>query len=119
LTSLLSFNVGVELGQLLVLALLIPALDLFFRRAVPERTGTIILSALVAHTGWHWMMERWDRFRQYRFELPDFDASVLAAVTRWLLILVLGAGGMWLLAGWMRRRMARQSVDISVGPHGG
>src|SRR5208283_3411662 len=59
LASLLSFNVGVELGQLLVLALLIPALDLLFRYAVAERMGTIILSALVAHTAWHWMTERW------------------------------------------------------------
>jgi hypothetical protein len=109
LTSLLSFNIGVELGQLLVLALLIPALDLFFRRAITERTGTIILSALIAHTAWHWMMDRWDRFRQYRFEWPEFDAGALALLMRWLLILVLGAGGMWLLTGWMRRRMARQS----------
>ncbi|HKF67843.1 MAG TPA: HupE/UreJ family protein, partial [Vicinamibacterales bacterium] len=48
LTSLLSFNVGVELGQLVVLALLVPALDLLFRYVVAERMGTIILSALVA-----------------------------------------------------------------------
>src|SRR3984893_10218415 len=65
LTSLLSFNVGVELGQLLVLALLIPALELLFRFAVPERTGTIILSALVAHTAWHWMIERGERLGPY------------------------------------------------------
>ncbi|HKF69361.1 MAG TPA: HupE/UreJ family protein, partial [Vicinamibacterales bacterium] len=57
-TSLLSFNVGVELGQLVVLALLVPALDLLFRYVVAERMGTIILSALVAHTGWHWMTDR-------------------------------------------------------------
>ena len=31
LTSLLSFNVGIELGQLLVLALVVPALNLLFR----------------------------------------------------------------------------------------
>ena len=58
LTSLLSFNIGVELGQLLVLAVLIPALELLFRYVVAERMGTVILSALVAHTAWHWMMER-------------------------------------------------------------
>ena len=59
LTSLLSFNVGVELGQLLVLA----AGDSGARRccfatACAERIGTIVLSAIVAHTGWHWMTER-------------------------------------------------------------
>ncbi len=64
--SLVAFNAGVELGQLAVLIVLVPALDFFLRRVVPERTGTIILSALVAHTGWHWMLERWDRLHQYR-----------------------------------------------------
>src|SRR5205807_5399420 len=54
LTSLLSFNLGVELGQLLVLIVLIPALEILFRRVVEERMGTIILSALVGHTAWHW-----------------------------------------------------------------
>src|SRR4029079_15347659 len=66
LTSLLSFNVGVELGQLLVLLLLVPLLDALFRFVVAERMGTIILSALVAHTGWHWMIERADRLRQFK-----------------------------------------------------
>ena len=61
LTSLLSFNVGVELGQLLVLVVLVPALQLLFRYVVAERIGTIILSALVAHTAWHWTPERWER----------------------------------------------------------
>src|SRR5947207_8134283 len=61
LASLLSFNVGVELGQLLVLAVLVPALEILFRFVVTERMGTIILSALIAHTGWHWMLERWER----------------------------------------------------------
>ena len=57
-TSLLSFNIGVEAGQLLVLALLVPALDLLFQYVVAERVGTIILSAFIAHTGWHWLIER-------------------------------------------------------------
>jgi hypothetical protein len=61
LISLLSFNIGVELGQLLVLALLIPALAVLFRYVVAERIGAIMLSALVAHTGWHWMIERVER----------------------------------------------------------
>src|SRR3954463_12860636 len=69
LASLLAFNVGVELGQLLVLMALVPALDLLFRYVVAERIGTIILSTLVAHTGWHWMTERWERLRQYHVEI--------------------------------------------------
>jgi hypothetical protein len=107
LTSLLSFNVGVELGQLLVLGLMIPALDLLFRFVVAEKTGTIILSALVAHTGWHWMVERWERFRQYRVEWPAFDAGLVAGWLRWMAALAVLAGLAWLLTGLMRA--ARQS----------
>src|SRR5690606_24714977 len=48
LSSLLAFNVGVELGQLLVLLVLIPALGYVFTRVVSERMGVIILSTIVA-----------------------------------------------------------------------
>jgi HupE/UreJ protein len=112
LTSLLSFNLGVELGQLLVLGLLVPAMNLLFRR-VPERMGTIVLSALVAHTGWHWMVERWDRLRQFRFPWPALDAAVLASATRWLMLAVVAAGLVWLgrrvLLPAARRRVAKEA----------
>jgi hypothetical protein len=114
LTSLLSFNIGVELGQLLVLAVLVPALELMFRYVVAETMGTIILSALVAHTAWHWMMERWDRLRQFRFEWPEINAAFLASSLRWLMVLVILAGLWWLFSGPVRRfvvgsRSARES----------
>ncbi len=111
LTSLLSFNIGVELGQLLVLAVMIPALELLFRYVVAERMGTIILSALVAHTAWHWMMERYDRLRQFRFEWPEINAAFLASTLRWLMLLVIVAGLWWLGSGVLRRfgGPARQS----------
>jgi HupE/UreJ protein len=112
LTSLLSFNLGVELGQLLVLGLLVPAMNLLFRR-VPERMGTIVLSALVAHTGWHWMVERWDRLRQFRFPWPELDAAVLASATRWLMLAVVAVGLVWLgrrvLLPAARRRVAKEA----------
>jgi hypothetical protein len=104
LTSLLSFNVGVELGQLLVLAVLIPALDLLFRYVVAERMGTIILSALVAHTAWHWMMERWEVFRRYRIQLPVFDAALLASILMWLMLIVIAGGAVWFIATLLRPR---------------
>jgi len=103
LTSLLSFNIGVELGQLLVLAVLVPALELLFRYVVAERMGTIILSALVAHTAWHWMMERFDRLRQFRFEWPEINAAFLAGALRWLMLLLIVAALWWLGSGVLRR----------------
>jgi hypothetical protein len=99
LTSLLSFNIGVELGQLLVLVLLIPTLDFLFRFVVAERLGTIILSAFVAHTAWHWLTERADVLRKYRFEWPALDAAFLASSMRWMMLLVVAAGLYWLVFG--------------------
>ena len=101
ISSLLSFNVGVELGQLMVVALLVPALAVLFRYGVKERIGTIVLSALVAHTGWHWMTERWGVLRQFEF-LPAFDLAFAVSAMGWLvLILVLGGLG-WLTYGRLR-----------------
>jgi hypothetical protein len=97
LTSLLSFNVGVEGGQLLVLVLAIPALDALFRHGVPERLGTIVLSAIVAHTGWHWMTERGGRLALYQFEWPAFDALFLDLLLRWSMVAVGLAGVAWLI----------------------
>ena len=64
-SSLVSFNVGVEIGQLLILTLFVFALDLLFRYVVAERMGTVILSAFVAHTGWHWTIERAGNLRLF------------------------------------------------------
>ncbi len=98
LASLLSFNIGVELGQLLVLVLLIPLLHAFFKFAVAERMGTIILSALVAHTGWHWMLDRGERLRQFRFVWPVLTAAMLAAAMRVLMVILILGGLVWLVA---------------------
>jgi hypothetical protein len=96
LTSLLAFNVGVELGQLLVLVLAIPALELVFRFVVAEKLGTIFLSALVIHTAWHWMVERADQLRQ--FETPALDAVFFLSALRWAMALVALAGLVWLVS---------------------
>ncbi|MDZ7636654.1 MAG: HupE/UreJ family protein [Bryobacterales bacterium] len=61
--SLAAFNVGVELGQFAVLLVLVPMLNILFRFALPERVGTIVLSTLIAHTGWHWLLERAELLR--------------------------------------------------------
>jgi hypothetical protein len=102
LTSLLSFNVGVELGQLLVLAVCVPALNLLFRYGIPERLGTIVLSAIVGHTAWHWMGDRWDRLRQ--FEWPALDVTVLLLVVRWTMAAVAVAAALWAARRLIRRR---------------
>jgi hypothetical protein len=115
LTSLVSFNVGVEIGQLLVLVVAVPALDALFRRGVPERLGTIVLSVVVAHTGWHWMTERGALLSQYRFEWPVVDLAFLDLLLRWSMLAVGLAGVAWLIFGVLAKRLRTTSYpDGSV-----
>ncbi len=106
LTSLVSFNVGVELGQLLVLVVLIPTLNLVFRYVLAERIGTILLSALVAHTGWHWATERGAQLLQ--FPVPAFNVAGLTTAIRLLLLMVVAAFLVWILFGVVRRPAPRR-----------
>ena len=101
LLSLFSFNVGIELGQLAVLAVMLPALALF-RRVVPERMGVIILSALAAHTAWHWMMERWEALKQAPW--PTLDAAAVITLARWAAALLLAFGAASMLVKWLGRK---------------
>jgi hypothetical protein len=113
LTSLLSFNIGVELGQLLVLVLMIPALDLLFSRVVQERLGTIILSTLVAHTGWHWMTERYNTFRQYDLSMPELTPAFIAELLRYAMFFVALAGVLWLISVLSKRGEASEVKSTS------
>ena len=100
-TSLFAFNVGVELGQLLVLLVLIPLLALLFRYVLPEKIGVIILSALVVHTAWHWMIERGSTLGEYDWSM---DAASLARGLRWTMVAVGVAAAIWLLSTMKKSR---------------
>jgi hypothetical protein len=102
-TALFAFNVGVELGQVVVLLVLVPALSLAFRY-VPEKLGTIILSAFVAHTAWHWLVERYADLR--KFSLPPFDAAAAASAMRWAMAAIVLAVLVWFVNGRMKRWLA-------------
>ena len=121
-TSLVSFNIGVELGQLLVIALTIPALAWAFKHVVAERMGTIILSAIVAHTAWHWMLDRGAILRQYRVQLPTLDLALLASMMRGLmLVLIVVAAGwaMFELYGRLVRRGDKAPATPALVPRTG
>ena len=102
-TSLLGFNAGVELGQLFALLFMVPGLALLFAKVISARTGGILISALVAHTSWHWMAERWGVLTAYDFQRPAFDAAFGAAVLRWVALLLIVLGVAWGLALAYRR----------------
>jgi hypothetical protein len=102
-SSLLAFNVGVELGQVFVLAVAVPALAWLFRRVVPERIGTIVLSALVAHTAWHWMTERAATLPEYDYAWPALDAAFVVSALRLLMLGLIVVGAVWVLSGVVGR----------------
>jgi len=81
LTSLLSFNAGIELGQLLVLVLVVPALNLLFRY-VDARVGGILIAVIVGHTAWHWLADRFAALRN--FAPAEVVAGIAASPLPWL-----------------------------------
>ena len=112
--SLLAFNAGVELGQLFVLALAIPVLALLFNMVVSDRMGTIVLSAIVAHSAWHWMLERGGSLRAYEFRWPAFDAAFAVGAMRAAIVMIVAGVAMWLLAT-MGGRLAPIAVEREAG----
>jgi hypothetical protein len=109
LVSLFSFNVGIEIGQILVLCVMVPALALVRRYLLVGRVGTIILSAIVAHTGWHWMSERWDALSKAAWPSPDWDTVVVAA--RWVALLLVAAG----VIGYVAKRLRLGRIEPVAG----
>lgn len=106
-TSLLAFNVGVELGQLLVIALAIPLLTWILRRVVAERVGVIVLSAVVAHESWHWMTARFAVLREYRIAWPAPDVALVVVLMRSLMLLLIIVAVLWGVSALVAR-LARE-----------
>jgi hypothetical protein len=102
LLSLLAFNVGVEAGQLAVLAAALPALWVLARAPVVARWGTPAASIVAALVASRWLAERLPALRT---ALPERGAGavVVAAATG-----VACAAAAVALAARLRRRAARR-----------
>ena len=96
LVSLFAFNVGIEIGQVLVLAVMLPALAVVRRYVLPGRVGMIILSAIVADTGWHWMIDRADVL--WNAPWPPPSAAGFAILAFWVAGILIVAGGLSFIA---------------------
>jgi hypothetical protein len=101
-TSLLAFNVGIEIGQLLVLALLVPVLQWSFQKLMTPKIGVILASAIVAHTAWHWMTTRGAVLGDYGWWPPE--AASLAFLLRLLMVVVAIVAMVWLVRSRRGRR---------------
>lgn len=95
LLSLAAFNVGVEIGQLIFLAAVVPILGLMCRTARAERYIVIILSVIVGHTAWHWALERYAELRLKPWPAIDWFSVMMTAALLVLLALLISAA--WLL----------------------
>jgi hypothetical protein len=109
LVSLLSFNIGIEIGQIAVLAILLPALALVRRYVLARRVGTIILSAIVAHIGWHWMVDRAEVL--WKVPWPTLDGAAIASLARWVAGILVVAGAIRWIAKRLPRRPERAGVS--------
>jgi len=102
LVSLLSFNVGIEIGQLAVLCVFLPALALLFRGRMAGRMGIIVLSAIIANIAWQWMVQRGEALWQTPW--PQLTMPAVLTLARWVVALSLAVGAAKLLAKWVERK---------------
>jgi hypothetical protein len=112
--SLFTFNLGVEIGQILVLLVTVPLVSFLFKRVVAERLGIIILSAFVAHTAWHWMTARGSELREYAFAWPALDLALALSAMRAGIVLLIIGGAAWALSELYKRLSANPPSVESV-----
>ena len=110
IAALLAYNVGLELGTVIILAIAVPAFNLLFAQAVPERAGIIVSSVLAGHVGWHWMTERLAIARMSTW--PLLDLNLLLAIVRSLLALTVIGGAAWFIAGFLRKKPPVAGAEI-------
>jgi hypothetical protein len=102
LVSLLSFNVGIEIGQLAVLCVFVPALALLFRGRMAGRMGIIVLSAIIANIAWQWMVQRGEV--HWKTPWPQLTVPGLMILARWTVALSLAVVVAKLLAKWIEHK---------------
>jgi hypothetical protein len=102
LVSLLSFNVGIEIGQLAVLCMFVPALALLFRGRMAGRMGIIVLSAIIANIAWQWMVQRGEVL--WKTPWPQLTVPGLMILARWTVALSLAVVVAKLLAKWIEHK---------------
>jgi hypothetical protein len=104
LTSLLAFNAGVEIAQLVAIVTAASAVTLLFRRLASPRVAAIVLSALAAHTGWDWMLARGALLWEFPWQMPSLGA--LLAVAVWPFLAAVAAAGAWGVRRFLEKRTA-------------
>jgi hypothetical protein len=116
--SLAAFNVGVELGQLLVLAVVVPVLAWVFTRVAKPVVLTAVLSALVGHTAWHWMTERFGELAAYDVSIAASGMVFWLGVLRLALLAAVSLAVAWGLSGVFDRLSGGKGALSAAGEAG-
>ena len=101
-----------SLGQVVVVAL-VPASGWLFRR-IPERIGTILLSALVAHSAWHWMTGA-DPCSAVPVRMAGARRGAAGGPDAAAMLVLIVAGAAWLMLS-LARRLAQSGAGGSLRP---
>lgn len=100
--SILAFAIGAAVSIFIVAGLMTMAIALLFTWVAEERMGTIVLSAIVAHSAWHSMASRYADFRRYPIRWPGFDLLLLASLLRWMMAAIAVAAAVWVYRTFVR-----------------
>jgi hypothetical protein len=82
---------------------LVPALLLLFRGALAGRMGIVLLSAIVAHQAWHWMIDRGAVLLQTPWPRPTWQGVLTLA--QWVVAVIVAVAAVRLLPKWIGRKV--------------
>jgi len=94
--ALVSFNVGLVLAVVLVGALAWAAMRLV-ARVLGARLGIVVVSAILGHQAWHWMLDRGHQFAHALEHASQAGLRTALLITAlWLIPALLLGAGAWL-----------------------
>ncbi len=93
--SAVSFNLGVALGEVVALVFALGALSILFTYVTGRRLGVVVLSILLGHVAWHWMMDSSHRLEHGASALVSTGS--VAVIAWWVLVGLLVGGVAWFL----------------------
>jgi putative flippase GtrA len=109
--SLLFFIIGIEVGQLVLLAVLLLVTAVLVRYIFVGQAGTYVLLGLIALIAWPWMLERGEILSRTQWQTTE-----LRAVVPWIVGIVLVAAAFNPFVSWIRRIPERSASVASPSP---
>ena len=105
--------------RLIIILVTLPIINFLFRHVVAERMGTILISAVLAHSGWHWMSDRASELVVYRFEWPAMNYVFFASLIRWVMLLIIIGAILGVLVQTYDRFLKAGKRELSQSPDSG